>query len=414
MIELFQHQKKALDDTFDKNRVAYYLDMGLGKTYVGSEKLVSFNTNINLIICQKSKIVDWMNHFKENYPEYDVIKIKKDIPQDIKRKTILITNYELAWRRKDLLKLRDFTLMLDESSMIKNLRSNRTKFILKLNPINVILLSGTPIGGKYEELYSQIKLLNWNITKAEFYRQFIVTMDIKLGGFKLKKVVGYKNIHRLKRKLKKYGAVFMKTEEAFQLPELQEYEIKVKAPREYAKFKKDCLIEIEDKELVGDTSLSKMLYQRQIASQYNKNKIEKLKEILESTENRLIIFYNFNSECVKIKELCKKLKKPISEVNGKINDLNNYEKCENSVTLIQYQAGAMGLNLQKSNVIIYFSLPLQSDLFEQSKKRIHRIGQEKKCFYYYLITSNTIDEKILKVLKQRKDFTSKLFNEMES
>ncbi len=100
-------------------------------------------------------------------------------------------------------------------------------------------------------------------------------------------------------------------------------------------------------------------------------------------------------------------------VNGKSKSLKNYESKDNSVTLIQYQAGAMGLNLQKSNKIIYFSLPLSSELFEQSKKRTHRIGQKKSCLYYYLITSGSIDEKIYEVLGQRRDFTNALFEENE-
>jgi SNF2 family DNA or RNA helicase len=79
---------------------------------------------------------------------------------------------------------------------------------------------------------------------------------------------------------------------------------------------------------------------------------------------------------------------------------------------VQYQAGAMGLNLQKANKIIYFSLPLQSELFEQSKKRIHRIGQKKTCFYWYLITENSIEEQIYQTLKERRDYTNKLFEEM--
>ena len=73
----------------------------------------------------------------------------------------------------------------------------------------------------------------------------------------------------------------------------------------------------------------------------------------------------------------------------------------------------MGLNLQKANKIIYFSLPLQSELFEQSKKRIHRIGQVNKCIYYYLISNETIEEKIHQTLKERKDFTDILFKEMD-
>ena len=57
-MQLFKHQQKALDETRDFNRVAYYLDMGLGKTFVGSEKLKELNSKTNLLICQKSKVDD--------------------------------------------------------------------------------------------------------------------------------------------------------------------------------------------------------------------------------------------------------------------------------------------------------------------------------------------------------------------
>lgn len=123
----------------------------------------------------------------------------------------------------------------------------------------------------------------------------------------------------------------------------------------------------------------------------------------------MIIFYNFKYECQKLQEICKKLKKPISIVNGEQRDLKNYEQHDNTITLIQYQAGAMGLNLQKANKIIYFSLTFSSELFEQSKKRTHRMGQQRSCFYYYLITEKSNEEDIFETLKQRKDYTDKLF-----
>ncbi|ASN68330.1 putative helicase [uncultured Caudovirales phage] len=411
-IKLYLHQERALEQTKEFNRVGYFLDMGLGKTYVGSEKLKELNTNINLIICQKSKLQDWYEHFKTHYPEYNTIIYNKTM-ESIPDISVIIINYDLVWRRPELLELKDFTLMLDESSMIKNPTSNRTKFVLKLKAKNVILLSGTPCGGKYEDLYSQLKLLGWDISKKLYWQQYIKFINMDVGGFPLKKVTGYKNVDRLKQKLRDHGAVFMNTEEVFDLPQQIEITIPIKSTKEYRRFKKDRLITIKDTELVGDTSLTKMLYLRQLASQYNKNKLEKLRDILESTDDRIIIFYNFNSEMEQIKELCNRLEKPISVVNGSVKDLSNYNNENNSIILVQYQAGAMGLNLQKSNKIIYYSLPLASELFEQSKKRTHRIGQTRTCFYWYLVTEKSIEEKIFETLKQRKDFTDKLFEEME-
>ena len=81
--------------------------------------------------------------------------------------------------------------------------------------------------------------------------------------------------------------------------------------------------------------------------------------------------------------------------------------------MIQYQAGSMGLNLQKANVIVYFSLTMSSELFEQSKKRTHRIGQQQTCFYYYLLTEGSVDEEIYNTLLERKDYTDRLFIESE-
>ena len=89
-----------------------------------------------------------------------------------------------------------------------------------------------------------------------------------------------------------------------------------------------------------------------------------------------------------------------------------YENYEDSITFIQYQAGAMGLNLQKANKMIYFSLPERSDLFEQSKKRTHRMGQDRPCFYWIMQCADSVEELILQTLNERKDFTDELFKEI--
>lgn len=391
--------------------------MGLGKTFIGSEKLKEINNKNNLIVCQKSKIDDWVNHMKKyyDYTVFDLTK-KKGLDEFLNYddKKVGVINYELTFRRDELKNLDNFTLMLDESSQIKNEKAKRSKFILRLNSKNNILLSGTPVSGKYEEIWSQAKLLGWKISKERFEDNYLITKKFDYGiGYPIKRVVGYKNVERLKKKLRSHGAYFMKTDEVMSLPEQINQIIDVDNTKEYRVFLKDRIIEVEGEELVGNSSLSRMLYQRKLASEYNKNKLKAFSDLIESTNDRLIVFYNFNNELAKLKTLCEKLDRPLSVVNGYEKNLKAYENEDNSITLIQYQAGAMGLNLQKANKIIYYSLPLSSELMEQSKKRTHRIGQEKTCFYYYLITRNSIDEKIYKVLKERRDYTNKLFEEDE-
>ena len=428
-MELFKHQQEALEQTKDLNRVAYYLDMGLGKTFVGAEKAMSLNKDI-LIVCQKSKIADWKEHFFKYY----IDKMKCDesgawcydltsnpgmdmFLHSRYRIRIGVINYELAWRRETkLLNLHDFTLMLDESSLIQNQGANQSKFILKLNPDNVILLSGTPTAGKYENLWSQIHLLGWNISEDVYNRQYVNWTKIDMGGFTHKivdKENPYKNVDRLKSKLREHGAVFMKTEECFDLPEQTFIKQFVPASKEYWKFMKDCIITIDDKELVGDTTLTKRLYARQLCGQYSEYKLQAFRELVESTQDRLIVFYNFTAEYLAMVQIAEELGRPQSIVNGQQKQLLNYEQYDNSITFIQYQAGSMGLNLQKANKIIYFTLTDKSELFEQSKKRIHRIGQEQPCFYYILMCKGSVEEVILQTLEMRKDFTDELFNEYE-
>lgn len=420
-MKLYPFQQQGLDDTKEMNRVAFYYDMGLGKTFVGAEKLVQLGARVNLVVCQKSKIDDWMQHFEKYYTKNCVLDLTNKnelktflewVNQEVPTLVIGVINYDLIYLRPELAKLKDFTLLLDESSVIQNEMSKRAKFILnQLQPKNVILLSGTPVGGKYENLWSQLHLLGWRISKELYWKQYVDVEYIDNQGFPIKVVKGYKNVDRLKAKMREYGCRFLKTDEVFDLPEQNFIDVKVDVSKEYRKFRKSCIVTIGENELVGDTTLTKMLYERQLCGQYNKDKLKALRDLLESTDDRVIVFYNFTEELYRIEDICKELDKPVSIVNGQEKDLSMYEEYTNSVTCIQYQAGSMGLNLQKSNKIIYFTPPLSSELFEQSKKRIHRIGQKSSCFYYLLICKCSIEEKIYTALKMRKDYTDELFRE---
>ena len=274
-------------------------------------------------------------------------------------------------------------------------------------------------------------MLGWNISKKTFWNSYVDTKWVENGdGFKQEVIVGYKNVEHLKKKLSQYGAVFMKTSEVLDLPEQVEQSIMFKTTREYRYFIKNSYVQLgqnvtfEDVcgfagyqgnpniELVGDNSLTKMLYARQLCGQYHTEKLEGFKDLVQSTEDRLIVFYNFTAEYEAMKAIAEELERPVSVVRGGEDDRTAYEESDNSITFIQYQAGAMGGNFQKANKIIYFTLPLgkgSCDLWEQSKKRIHRIGQNNTCFYYYLLVKGSIEEKNLAALQEGKELTDELF-----
>ena len=423
-MKLYQHQIDGLKQTEGHPNCALYWDMGLGKTFGGSEKMFQYHNRINLVICQKSKVNDWVNHFHEHYMwgACDLTKKKNFewfmdvyLPCENIIPCVAVINYELAWRRKDLLKLKDFTLMLDESSLIQNKTAKQTKFILQLKPKNVILLSGTPTAGKYENLWTQAHLLGWNISEQLYNSQYVNWKTIESDGF-FHKIVDmdnpYKNVERLKQKFRDYGAVFMKTEDVFSLPEQTFTFVNVPTTKEYRKFMKTGYVQLKDgTELIGDQIFSKRLYARQLCGMYNQDKLDAFKELIQSTNDRVIVFYNFTNELNKIVELISEMGRKISIINGQVKDLDAYNNDSNSITLIQHQAGAMGLNLQKANKMVYFTLPERSELFEQSKARIHRIGQNRPCFYWILQCADSVEERIYSTLQERKDFTDALFVE---
>jgi len=449
-MKLYPFQQKVLNQTAKNNRVAYYLDMGLGKTYIGAEKFNQLTATMTLIVCQKTKIDDWFQHIKQHYPEVNVLCLPK--VSDFKSfyeymiypeqnlaafPLVGIINYDLIFRRPWFLTLDNFTLLLDESSQIQNDKAKRTKFILKMKPLNVILLSGTPTSGKYENLWAQLNLIGWEISQRVYNTQYVNWKKISVGGFPMNivdKFDPYKNVDRLKKKMREHGAVFLKTDEVFELPEQNFIEVNVSTTKEYRKFQKTKhiiidtlnLCEFRDDsdfhgrdvtprtELIGDTALTFRLYNRMLCGHLNPAKLEAFHDLCSSTNDRLIVFYNFDAELEALRKIAVKLEKPISEVNGHVKDLTAYETESDSITLVQYQAGAMGLNLQKANKVIYFTPTDKSELFEQSKKRIHRIGQTKPCFYYFLVCQNSVEDKeIFPVLGLRKDLTDDLFVENE-
>lgn len=412
---LYQHQKDVLQQTEKYNKVAYYLDMGLGKTYCGSYKATSFNKPI-LIICPKSLIPQWIEHFNNVHGEwgtYDLTKKKRlEEFMGVERiNKVGIINYESAWRKPDLLKLRDFTLMLDESQAIANNTSKQTKGVLKLKFDNLILLSGTPCSNaRYDKLYTQLKMLGLHMNKRSYEDRYCNFFEMEKSGIKfriLSKTNPYKNVDELKQVMRDLGCVFMRTDEVLDLPEQRFINVWVQPSKYYKTFVKDGYVDCGDTEYISSSPATDMLYARQLCN--SKEKLEMVKTLIEGTEDRVIIFYNFNCELELLQQLVQKLKRPISYVNGSVKNLNCYNNNSDSVTLVQYQSGSSGVNLQKANKMIYYSPPIKSDFFEQSKKRIHRIGQDNKCTYWKLITNNSIELNIYNTLAKKQDYNEELF-----
>ena len=409
-MKLLPFQQEAVDALKGRSRSALYWDMGTGKTFAGGELASLSGDSRILIVCQKSKVQDWIIHMRDNHslPVYDLTS-KRSLERWSSEGGCGVVNYDLLSRRPVFKKMSGHCLVLDESSLIQNETTKRTKVVMSMAPSHVVLLSGTPTGGRYEKLWTQMRLLGWRITKEEFWRRYIEYRIWDSPGFPVKIVTGYKRVDELKAQMREHGARFLKAEDVLgELPSQTFLTVVTPSVPEYARMDRDGISTLDGIEILGDSSLSLRMALRRIATV---GKGKALSDILESTEERVVVMYSFNRELTEAKGICEDCKRAISEVNGSAHDLTAYESVENSVTLIQYQAGAMGLNLQKARIMVFMSPPESSELYEQAKKRIHRIGQSKPCLYYRLMMSGTIEADIYDCLAQRKDYTDELFRE---
>lgn len=407
---LFAYQQAALDRVSGKRRCAFYHDMGLGKTFTGAAKLMSGRRwKRALVVCQKSKVADWVDHFEAHYDMPVVDLTKQDVCRDAE--AVMVINYDLIWRRPQLMELDDFALMFDESSLLQNATSKRTKAAMRLadRADELVLLSGTPVDGKYERLWTQLNMLGWRIDEKLFWRQYVESETTMREGFPITKVTGYKNEERLVRKMKGLGCDFLKTDDVIGLPAQRFIRIDVPMSEYYREFSKTKVITAFGRDFVGDTVFGDLTAKRQLAAAYSPAKLEAFGDLLDGTGKRLVVFYNFDVELEGITAELAKRGRPYGVLNGKAHDLSPFFDTGDGVALVQYQSGAMGVNLQQADTCAYFSPPLASSLFEQSKKRIHRVGQDKPCTYYELVSKGTVEEKIYGTLAMRRDYTEKLF-----
>lgn len=389
--------------------------MTLGKTITSSIKATMYNIPI-IIVAPKAVQSQWIEHFNKIHKEwvvYDLTKSKqlKEFITAIENKRVGVITYGLVWRRPELLKLSGYTLILDESHNICNPTSKQTKGVMKLKYNNLILLSGTPNGGAYEKLYTQMKMLGYKPNKKQFKDRYCNMFTMETGGVKfrvLSKVNPYKHLDELNKILRDdLHCVFLKTNDVIELPPQRFIDVAVPESKQYKAFMVNDYIDLGDKEYIAGSPTEKLLYSRYLCGADNSNKIDVLTTLLEGIEDRVIVFYNFNNEHDVLTKLCKKLKRKAFTCNGNVKQVDEFKKCDTSVLLVQYQAGATGLNLQFCNKVIYFTPPLSSNLWEQSKARTWRVGQTAKCTYWVLQSGVECD--ILKSLNQKQDYTLKLF-----
>jgi len=184
------------------------------------------------------------------------------------------------------------------------------------------------------------------------------------------------------------------------LPKLTIKDVHFKSSAKYKKIKKDRICD----DVVYDTLPKLFAGLRQFANL--KDKGEYVNDFLESTSTNVVIFYNFKVELAELEKMIPKGKK-VYYANGDkytIPTKPDWPGVKNSVSLVQYQAGGTGIEMQYADTVIFFSPTYSYQDYYQAQGRVYRSGQPNPVEMYRFVTKGTVETKIWKALENKQDF----------
>ena len=453
--KLFAHQQDAYDfalDAFEKGKaVALLADMGTGKSMmtIAITGTLEEDKGVKkmLVVCPKSIVGVWEDEFRK-FADYRYALTVLDGTMEKKRSAfnymqgaalqIIVVNYESCWRLEtEITKWKPDLIVCDESSKIKTPSASQSKALHRLGRLSKynIILTGTPITGSPLDIFSQYKFLDDSIFGTSFY--LFRNRYAILGGYQNRMIVGYRHLDELVEKVHSI-AFRIKIEDAVDLPpfidETRAITLEPKAQSLYRMLEQDCYAELANGEVTARNVLTQLLRLAQCtggfirddikgeAQQVSGAKLDALEDIIDTCldeEKKVVVFARFVPEIEAIAAMLKKKKIGYALIYGATTDRADQvkkfqEDPDVKVFIGQLQTTGMGLTLTAANVAVFYSLDFSYANYEQSRARIHRIGQKQKCLYIHLVGKGTVDEKILNALKHKGDIAKIMVDDWRS
>ena len=461
----YKHQLTALEKSWNKQNYAYFMEMGTGKTKVLIDNMSMLydkgKIDGALIIAPKGVVKTWYEqelpaHLPEHIENVTILwqsnitksqQEKLDSLFEIETALhILVMNVEAFSTDKGVKFAAKFlnshkTLMaVDESTTVKTPTAKRTKNIIDLGKYAKYkrILTGSPVTKNPLDLYSQCEFLDPYLLDFTSYYAFrnryaeMKTMHIR--GRSIQVVNEFKNLGELSDTLGNFSYRVLK-EDCLDLPDkiftkrhisLTPDQFKV-----YQQMKKQAIAVLNGKVTSTMTVLTQLMRLHQITCGHftaddgttqllPNNRISELMNILEETEGKAIIWANYQRDVNQIiQAIVKEYGEesvvdyygltPQDERQENIKKFQNGDECRFLVGTPQ--TGGYGITLTKANTVIYFSNGYDLEKRLQSEDRAHRIGQKKAVTYIDIICEDTVDEKIVKALREKINIASEVLGE---
>ena len=459
----FAHQKKALEMSWDKEVFAYFMEMGTGKSKVLIDNIAMLynagKINGALIVAPKGVYKNWFdqeipNHMPDYIPKkVGLWKTKPNAP-DLKplfstgaELHILIMNVEAFSTKKGVQFAEKFLnshkalMAIDESTTIKNPGALRTKTIVSLRPLTKYrrILTGSPVTKSPLDLFTQCYFLDpYLLDQSSYYvfrTRYAVCRKINVSGRQVEIVVGYRNLAELSEKLKPFSYRVLK-DDCLDLPKKtymkRTVELTAEQKKVYKQMKQEAIAFLNGKMVTSATVITQLMRLHQITCGHFKsndgtvqdlknNRISELLDIIQEVEGKAVIWAHYRHDIEKIVEAISK-KYGENTVVTYFGDTSTEDrqkaikKIQDKESPVRFivgtpQTGGYGITLTGASTMIYYSNGYDLEKRMQSEARIDRIGQEKPMTYIDIMAEDTIDDKIVKSLRNKVNIATEIMGE---
>ncbi len=424
-----EYQKRATQFIIDNRYCALFLDMGLGKT-VSTLTAIDILKNDYLeidkvlVIAPKSVALNTWSGETAKWDHLRKLRISVAMGTAAQRSKAIERDADIYVTNRDNVKwIVDYfkkepwpfdTVVLDESSSFKNPSSQRFKALRKIRPQlrRVIELTGTPSPNGLMDLWPQIWLLDMGERLGRTlgsYRSEFFTAGRRNGAVVYDWIARPGARQRISKRLADIS-MSMQASDYLDMPDVIDGGLTLALPpdemRDYQAFQKEQLMQLDntDIEAVTAAALTNKLLQYTGGALYDDQhnwhevstaKLEALQDLVDSTDESVLIYYQYQSE----KDRILKMLPDAVTFTGEPELLESWNAGKIRLMLAHPASVAYGLNMQAGgHIIVWYTPTWNLELYMQANARLHRQGQTKPVVIYHLIAAGTIDERVMQAL----------------
>ena len=395
-----------------------------------------------IIVAPTSLIYNWKKEFEKFGSEIKHVvvaenkKKRKEVFSKKDNYNVFITTYGLIRNDNDEYENMDFELcIIDEAQAIKNYQAGMTREVKKIKANCKIALTGTPVENNITELWSIFDfIMPGYLSSAAKFRQKYNIKDVNENEIKI--------IKKLSNQITPFILRRKKKDVAKSLPDKIENKIYIDLPKKQKMLYLKILNETKDEmnEIISRDGFNKSRVKilqlltklRQICidpyvlyDNYSGESIkidELIRIVREYVDNghKILIFSSFKRILDRVKVILKNNSISSYMIDGSVKSSDRvkmveaFNKDNTNCFLITLKAGGTGLNLVGADVVIHLDIWWNPQVENQATDRAHRIGQTKKVNVVKLITTGTIEEKIIELQEKKKKLSENLIEENTS